>query len=88
MLVILRVLLLSFVAELAYAGYTVCVAERRTALAMLATAMIAILKGGLVISFVREPRLIPAVAAGQVVGTYVVLRLTSGWQGSGGRGEP
>lgn len=77
------VFFVSFIVELFYAGYVVACARHQRELAMLCTGGIAILKAGLVVRFVASPITIPALAIGQVLGTYVAFAILDHGRGSG-----
>jgi hypothetical protein len=72
------VFLLAVVTEGFYTCYAFYVARGDLLRGPLASGGIAVLKAILVIQYVREPVMIAALAIGQVVGTYVTLRLING----------
>ena len=76
---VFSIFFLSIVVEVAYSSYIVSVAKQKTKWACFATATIQLLKGWLVLNFVRSPQLLIVVAFGSVIGTYLTLHFTRRW---------
>lgn len=78
----LLVFFLAIVTEAFYTCYAFYVARADLVRGPLASGAIAIFKAILVIKYVREPLMIVTLALGQVVGTYLTLRIIRAKQSS------
>jgi len=75
LLKLLVVFCLAIITEGFYTNYTYFVARGDMVKGPLSSGAIAVFKAILVIQYVREPIVIAALAIGQIVGTYLTLRL-------------
>ncbi len=65
----------ALVIEVVYVAYTVCVVRGHVFPAMFASGAISILGSALTLGFVDNHQLIVAVTLGEMLGTFIVLRL-------------
>lgn len=74
MLRLLFVFVLAIITEACYTSYTWHVSRGDTTRAPISAGLIGVFKAILVISYVKEPITIAALAIGQIAGTYVMLK--------------